>query len=107
MQEWHKPQSAHSDRTSSGAHCDPELAKRIGEKLGKEDWRRGLARSLAKRIGETLGEEDWPGREGEGEGGEAVLINLATLTWQMGKYTTYICMSSVYICTQMSMYVCI
>ena len=36
---------------SSGAHCDPELAKRIGEKLG--------ARHLAKRIGdeEEKGEE--------------------------------------------------
>ena len=47
---------------SSGAHCDPELAKRIDEKLGEEDWRdtwqSALARHLAKRIGETLGEED-------------------------------------------------
>ena len=47
---------------SSGAHCDPDLAKRIDETLGKVDWRdtwqRGLARSLAKRIGETLGEEE-------------------------------------------------
>ena len=25
---------------SSGAQCDPELAKRIGETLGKEAWRR-------------------------------------------------------------------
>ena len=42
---------------SSNAHCDPELAKRIGETLGEEDWR---------------GE----GREGGGGGGgrEAVLI---------------------------------
>ena len=24
--------------SSSGAHCDPELAKRIGETLGEEDW---------------------------------------------------------------------
>ena len=23
----------------SGAHCDRELAKRIGETLGEEDWR--------------------------------------------------------------------
>ena len=30
---------------SSGAQCDQELAKRIGETLGKEAWRgRGLAR---------------------------------------------------------------
>ena len=28
------------------------MAKRIGEKLGEEDWRRGLARLLAKRMGE-------------------------------------------------------
>ena len=40
------------------SHCDPELAKRMGEKLGeedlgKEDWREGSAkRILAKRIGE-------------------------------------------------------
>ena len=33
---------------SSGAHCDPDLAKRIDETLGEE----------SKRIGETLGEED-------------------------------------------------
>ena len=26
---------------SSSAHCDPELAKRIGEKVGEEDWRGG------------------------------------------------------------------
>ena len=41
---------------SSGAHCDPDMAKRIDETLGEADWRdawqRGLARSLAKRIGE-------------------------------------------------------
>ena len=47
---------------SSGAHCNPELARRIGETRGEEDWqdtwRRGLARHLAKRIGETLGKED-------------------------------------------------
>ena len=43
---------------SSGAHCDPQLAKRIGEKLGEEDWRRGLATHLAKWIGEALGEEE-------------------------------------------------
>ena len=49
---------------SSGAHCDPELAKRIGEKLGEEDWRRGLA----KRIGEILCEEDWRGGKGGEEG---------------------------------------
>ena len=54
---------------SSGAHCDPELAKRIGEKLGEEDWQRGLA----KRICEKVGEEDWRG-EGEGGGGRAALI---------------------------------
>ena len=24
---------------SSSAHCDPELANKIGEKLGEEDWR--------------------------------------------------------------------
>ena len=46
---------------SSGAHCDPELAKRINEKLGEEDWRDtwqcGLARHLAKRIGEEEDEE--------------------------------------------------
>ena len=41
---------------SSGAHCDPELAKRIGETLGEEDWR-----------GEGRG-------EGGEEGGETVLI---------------------------------
>ena len=40
---------------SSGAHCDPELAKRICEKLGEEDWRDTWRRGLAKRIGE----EDW------------------------------------------------
>ena len=34
---------------SSGAHCDPELAKRIDEKLGKEDWRIGLARQEGRR----------------------------------------------------------
>ena len=39
---------------SRSAHCNPELAKRIGEKLGEEDWRGGLAR--------RIGEEDW--REG-------------------------------------------
>ena len=47
---------------SSGAHCDPDLAKRIDETLGKVDWRdtwqRGLARSLAKRIGEEEEEEE-------------------------------------------------
>ena len=43
---------------SSGAHCDPELVKRIGEKLGEEDWRRGLARHSAKRIGEEEKEEE-------------------------------------------------
>ena len=38
-------------------------------------WRRGLTRHLAKRIGETLGKEDWRGEGGEeGEEGEAVLI---------------------------------
>ena len=26
---------------SSGGHCDPELAERIGETLGEEDWRGG------------------------------------------------------------------
>ena len=44
---------------SRGAHCDPELVKKIGE----ENWRRGLA----KRLYEKVGEEDW---RGEGEGGE-------------------------------------
>ena len=56
---------------SNGAHCNPELVKRIGETLGEADWRgtrrRGLARHLTKRIGETLGEEDWQGEGGEGE----------------------------------------
>ena len=40
-------------------------------------WRRGLARSLAKRIGEKLGEQDWRGGlarrrrwQGGGVGGE-------------------------------------
>ena len=41
---------------SSCAHCDPELVKRIAEKLGEEDWRdtwrSGLARHLAKRMSE-------------------------------------------------------
>ena len=48
-------------RSASGAHCDPELAKRIDEKLGEEDWRHTwqcrLARHLAKRIGEEEDEE--------------------------------------------------
>ena len=59
---------------SSGAHCDPELAKRIidetlgkedwiGEPLGEEDWReawqRGLGRHLAKRIGEEEKEKEF------------------------------------------------
>ena len=39
---------------SSSAHCDPELAKRIGEKVGEENWRDtwqgGLATHLAKRL---------------------------------------------------------
>ena len=47
---------------SSGAHCDPELVKRIGEKLGEEDlrdtWRRGLARHLAKKIEEEEEKEE-------------------------------------------------
>ena len=43
---------------SSGALCDPELAKRIGETLGEEDWRRGLAIRLAKRIGEEEKEKE-------------------------------------------------
>ena len=34
---------------SSGAHCDPELAKKIGEKLGEEDWREAWRRGLARR----------------------------------------------------------
>ena len=38
---------------SSSALCDPELAKRIGDKLGEEDgrdtWRRGLARRRRRR----------------------------------------------------------
>ena len=46
---------------SSGALCDPELVKSIGETLGKADWldtwRRGLAGSLAKRIGEEKKKE--------------------------------------------------
>ena len=25
----------------SGTHCDPELAKRIGEKVGEKNWREG------------------------------------------------------------------
>ena len=47
---------------SSGAHCDPDLAKRIDETLGEADWgdtwRRGFARSLAKRIGEEEKEKE-------------------------------------------------
>ena len=35
------------------AHCDPELATRIGE-----SWRRELARRLAKRMGEEEKEEE-------------------------------------------------
>ena len=67
---------------SSGAHCDPDLAKRIDETLGEADWGDRFARHLAKRIGEEengekLGEnnwrEDWGGGEGEG-GGEGVQI---------------------------------
>ena len=46
---------------SSGARCDPELAK-IDEKLDEEDWRDtwqcGLARHLAKRIGEEDEEKE-------------------------------------------------
>ena len=48
---------------SSGAHCDPELAKRIGEKLGQEDgeedWRGGGAGRGAERgAGRGGGEEE-------------------------------------------------
>ena len=51
---------------SSGAHCDPDLAKRIGEKrakrigeiLGEEDWQEAC---MVKRIGETLGKKHWRG----------------------------------------------
>ena len=32
--------------------------KRVGDKLGEEDWQRGLASRMVKRIGETLGEEE-------------------------------------------------
>ena len=39
---------------SSGAHCDPELARRIGE----EDWREAWRRGLAKRIGEEEKKEE-------------------------------------------------
>ena len=34
---------------SSSAHCDQKLAKRIGEKLGDEDWRGSWRRGLARR----------------------------------------------------------
>ena len=69
---------------SSRAHCVPELAKRIGEKLGEEDWRGGLARYLAKRIGEEEDEEKK--KEEEEEKQTALIKSIATLTWQVGKY---------------------
>ena len=59
---------------SSSAHCDPELAKRIGEKLGKKDWRDTWRRGLA----EELGKEGWQGGQGEGGRGEGVLIKFST-----------------------------
>ena len=54
---------------SSGAHCDPKLVKRIGEKLGEEDWRGGeegegegvLIKSSNPHLagGETHGKTDY------------------------------------------------
>ena len=54
--------------------------KRIGEKLGEEDWRRRLATHLAKRIGEEFEEEE----EEEEEEEQTALIKSTTLTWQVG-----------------------
>ena len=52
---------------SSGALCDPELAK--SEKVGEENWREGWRSGCASRLAERIGEE----KEKE-EGGRAALI---------------------------------
>ena len=58
----------HCAVTRFRSHCDPELAKRMGEKLGeedlgKEDWREGSARRRRWLRGEGGGRR-------EGRGGE-------------------------------------
>ena len=54
------------------------MANRIGDTLGKENWReawqRGLTRRVAKKMGDTLGKEDWQGGEGEGKEGEGGVV---------------------------------
>ena len=52
------------------SHCDPELAKRMGEKLGeedlgKEDWREGSARRRRWLRGEGGGRRGRGGEEQE------------------------------------------
>ena len=43
---------------SSSAHCDQKLAKRIGEKLGDDDWRGSWRRGLASGEKEKEEEEE-------------------------------------------------